>query len=241
MIGSGDTVFQNAILEIPGDLLAVGEQTDIRFSITNSANLLTASSLIVSELEFVSDSSEFELVGYDPSALPVEILPAGAEGGMKAFQFTVRFHKISAYPPSAQIQIAMLHVKPNLYRFQLAEMPQPPKLVFEPALTFLHHDLSQTISKNIELFNFGVGTLKIAGLKFKADAELTIADNACALPGEPTGTAALPAKLTIKPGQWHQFCVTFVRTDQKVKSGNLTFQCNDPAQPSVVVKVVTEM
>ena len=242
LTSSGKAVLLDAVVKFPGDLPAIGQQTDISFSISNGAFESSASSLFVTDLQLVSENSTFELVGYDPLALPVEIVPQKYVSASRVakFKFTVRFHKLVAKSAFAQISIHMLHGSTNVYRFILVESAEPPKLKFESTLWFQNDDLSQIISKNIQLTNIGVGILKIVDLTFKADADLTLVDNACALPGEATGTAPLPLQLTVKPGESHQFCVTYVRTDQKGKSGKLTFKSNDPGLPSATVNVLVE-
>ncbi len=110
-----------------------------------------------------------------------------------------------------------------------------------PVVNFPYNATMLTQSLPINVANVGNAKLKISAISFQVDPQFTIQQDNCGENNTANPTAkvekgsgsfslanVLSSGVEILPGQAHNFCLTFTRTDDKHKQGIVVFLANDP-------------
>ncbi len=114
-----------------------------------------------------------------------------------------------------------------------------PKISVDKNLEFPYVAPTLFAKLPIIVSNVGKASLRISTVTFQVDAPFSLFQDRCDAVGVKEEKAGvLPSGVEILPGELHQFCVKFTPTDDKKRSGFVTFHSDDPANPNSTVPIL---
>jgi len=243
--------------------LAIGNNKDVVFSLSNTASALAAAPLLIENMR-LSDAAvsadaavppAFSLLAWDDTNDKVSesaidaaykflpIVPDGAGGPnhLTLQKFVVRFTRLDTANRAAVLKFSVKNdPKHAEFTIYLNSKPGKAKIVINPVqLQFPYTQVNKSKSLDCTVTNVGDAQLIINSITFSGDATFSVQQQACPAVGvKQEHLGELAANVAIEPGASHAFCVTFVPTSDKMQTANLIFHSSDLANPDAGCKLV---
>ncbi len=243
---AGTTVSNGGIVGVAVGNVATGGSIDLKFNVTNVANVATASLLEIRKItvEYTATSPEesagaafqcFKSDGVTPCAdggfQPVAPSGVTKPGWTNAESFIIRYKRYDDNNRQANVFIELagdplFYNKKYLVRFDTKA--GSPKIKLSPELLSFDQVAPDTIAKQeFTVVNSGDAILEITKIEFTADKVFTLID-AAGKTYKPGDLVLFEPPIAVKPNQSEKFTVQFEPKDPHKKQGTINVITNDP-------------